>query len=591
MGRKEILAGAILILMASLPLVSGLGSLTAGDWEDNRNFWHFEEYLKDTYSTYGDRGLPELELTDRISLSIEDKNGEGLPNPHVIVMDPSGDDPILDTYGCYDGYFRFFPTVDCSGDVHSRYRVIVSPSERFDLRKEIILDLENLGPDRTVTVRFEDYEYQCPDALDIAFVVDTTGSMSDELEYLKNEFGSIVQDVRESFDVSKMRFALVVYRDLGDDFVTRSFPFTDSMEKMQSTLDDQRADGGGDTEEAVELGLREGVNLDWGTGNTARMMIWVADASPHEENYHATFQEVLRARNRGIHVYPLASSGIDDITEFFMRCSSVLSHGRYLFLTDDSGIGNPHAEPHIPAYVVTRLGDLMFRLVESELRGKWIEPEESTVIRRVGIIENGTAVPPTPPDQEGAEPSNSSMDEETYPVDDITEKEIDPSADNSTDNSTDPHGDPPLEGEVDHDDPDPTEEDDDGTGVGSTYEADHSHDSGTEICGAPPSSYDGYPSDPSWSAEDSITDMDGMVDHWEVSYYRDTDGPRAASWDDHEDVMPSHPAPCFASDKDALFPWTLIITLGSIGAVVVISSITGGLIYRRRRGFVIYLEE
>jgi hypothetical protein len=86
----------------------------------------------------------------------------------------------------------------------------------------------------------------------------------------------------------------------------------------------------------------------------------------------------------GVHVYPIASSGIDDATEYQMRATAQLTGGRYLFLTDDSGIGNSHAEPHIPCYAVSRLDHAVVRMVETELQGQRAPLRNDQVIRRVG---------------------------------------------------------------------------------------------------------------------------------------------------------------------------------------------------------------
>jgi hypothetical protein len=61
-----------------------------------------------------------------------------------------------------------------------------------------------------------------------------------------------------------------------------------------------------------------------------------------------------------------------------------MTGGRYLFLTNDSGIGNDHAEPHIPCYSVTRLDSAIVRMIQVELTGRHVEPEAGEVVRSVG---------------------------------------------------------------------------------------------------------------------------------------------------------------------------------------------------------------
>ena len=60
-----------------------------------------------------------------------------------------------------------------------------------------------------------DAEAERPQRLDLALVIDTTGSMGDELEYLKTEIDSIVARLRETFPNVDQRYALIVYRDRG----------------------------------------------------------------------------------------------------------------------------------------------------------------------------------------------------------------------------------------------------------------------------------------------------------------------------------------------------------------------------------------
>ena len=76
-------------------------------------------------------------------------------------------------------------------------------------------------------------------------MIDTTGSMGDELEYIKAEVRSIARAVHNRFPQVDQRFALVVYRDEGDEYVTRRFDFA-GLEEFRSDLRAQSAGGGGD---------------------------------------------------------------------------------------------------------------------------------------------------------------------------------------------------------------------------------------------------------------------------------------------------------------------------------------------------------
>ncbi len=221
--------------------------------------------------------------------------------------------------------------------------------------------------------------------LDVQLVLDTTGSMGDELSYLQSELDSIAQKVRTRFPNVTPRWSLVVYRDKGDDYVTRQFDFTSDTNKFRRDLRAQSAGGGGDTPEAVVEGLRMGLRQSWRTqGNVAKLAFWVADAPAHPGEGKVLADVVRGLQQKGVHVYPIASSDADEAAEYQMRSTAQLTGGRYVFLTNDSGIGNDHAEPHIPCYNVTRLDSAIVRSIETELTGRHVEPESTEVIRSVG---------------------------------------------------------------------------------------------------------------------------------------------------------------------------------------------------------------
>ena len=226
--------------------------------------------------------------------------------------------------------------------------------------------------------------------LDVAIVLDTTSSMGDEIAYLQTEFESIATTIKAKFPQTTPRFGLVVYRDHVDTYLTKAVPFTTDVDAFRASLAAQSANGGGDIPEAVPEGLTEGDGLGWRTTDeVARVMFWVADAPQHPGEEQKVNVAVNAALQKGIHVYPVAASGVDNDAELAMRQTAQITGGRYLFLTDDSGLGNSHAEPHIPCYVVTSLHGAMARMVETEMLGTRAEPVASEIIRTVGAPVDG----------------------------------------------------------------------------------------------------------------------------------------------------------------------------------------------------------
>jgi hypothetical protein len=227
-------------------------------------------------------------------------------------------------------------------------------------------------------------------AFDATIVLDTTGSMRDELSYLTTEFANIWAAIGEQFPNVAQRWALVVYRDTpdtdpGDAYVVRSFDFTASAQTFAGTLGQQTADNGGDYPESPELGLEQLKTLTWRSDpSVAKVAFWVGDAPHHDQKAAAMKQAILDVRARGIRMYPVSASGTNDLLERTMRSAAELTSGRYLFLTDDSGVGDPHKAPEIPCYTVTKLKSALVRAVAMELSGTYSPPDPADVIRAVG---------------------------------------------------------------------------------------------------------------------------------------------------------------------------------------------------------------
>ncbi len=82
--------------------------------------------------------------------------------------------------------------------------------------------------------------------LDVAFIVDATGSMADEINFLKADLESIINEVSSKSNTSGLRTSAVFYRDEGDDYVTRVSDFSASVKTTTDFISRQSANGGGD---------------------------------------------------------------------------------------------------------------------------------------------------------------------------------------------------------------------------------------------------------------------------------------------------------------------------------------------------------
>lgn len=207
--------------------------------------------------------------------------------------------------------------------------------------------------------------------VDILFMIDATGSMGDEIEYLKVELEDVMTRVKKEQTGVNLKLSCNVYRDHGDDYVVRSFPFTTDVKKAVSDLSSQYAGGGGDYEEAVEEGLANAIHKHkWSTEARTRLLFLVLDAPPHRTavNLKKIQKATKEAAKLGIRIIPIASSGVNKDTEFLMRFLSMTTEGKYVFLTDHSGIGNSHIEPTIGSYKVEFLNELLVDLINKYVK-------------------------------------------------------------------------------------------------------------------------------------------------------------------------------------------------------------------------------
>lgn len=155
--------------------------------------------------------------------------------------------------------------------------------------------------------------------LDVAFVLDTTGSMGAYIEEAQARIRAISDELAEGDPRPDVRFALVEFRDRNDAFVTRVHPFSGDLSVMRGYLDGASASGGGDHPEAVLEGTKAAIDdLAWTplTGDTraVRLLFLVGDAPPQHYGPTLTEDTVARAaRDKGIVIHSIVcGSGVGD---------------------------------------------------------------------------------------------------------------------------------------------------------------------------------------------------------------------------------------------------------------------------------------
>ena len=72
--------------------------------------------------------------------------------------------------------------------------------------------------------------------VEVAFVLDTTGSMGGLIEGAKRKIWSIASAIVDSNPDADIRMGLVAYRDIGDDYVTRKIELTTDIQDLYASL-------------------------------------------------------------------------------------------------------------------------------------------------------------------------------------------------------------------------------------------------------------------------------------------------------------------------------------------------------------------
>jgi uncharacterized protein YegL len=183
----------------------------------------------------------------------------------------------------------------------------------------------------------DQYNPQKAARIDACFLLDSTGSMSDEIQVVKDKIWEIVNEILLGDPKPDVRLSIVTYRDRGDVYVVNKIPFTKNVDQLHSDLMNIQADGGADKREDVNEGFRVAVNeLEWDNSpGISRMVFLIGDAGPHMD-YEQTVKYTETAKvatEKGIQVFLIGCSGIDtnEVDEFTQIAK--LTGGQFEFLT------------------------------------------------------------------------------------------------------------------------------------------------------------------------------------------------------------------------------------------------------------------
>ncbi len=341
--------------------------LKAGEIDDNQDFAAYLDYL----ASYQGPPATTIDVSERYRIAVRDGSQRPLVDARVRIYD--GEQQVFEGRTYASGETLFLPAIADVSDNASTLQVLVeqgNSSTETTLQRgaqewlEVVLDAPDLQPPETRN-------------LDILFLLDTTGSMEDELTRIQDTIDSIAQRIDAFEPRPNLRFALVAYRDRGDDYVTRPYDFTSEVGAFRDVLNTLHAEGGGDTPEAVNAALHDAVQEVQWADDAVRLIFLVADAPPHldyEQDYDY-IAETRQAVAQGIKIYPIAASNTDLQAEYIFRQMAQQTLARFIFLTYQPGAssGAPgESRDDLQAgqeeqYTVENLDDLIVETVRREL--------------------------------------------------------------------------------------------------------------------------------------------------------------------------------------------------------------------------------
>lgn len=175
--------------------------------------------------------------------------------------------------------------------------------------------------------------------VEVAFVLDSTGSMGDLIDGAKRKIWSIAESIAEQNPDAEISMALVTYRDKGDDYVVKTTPLSEDVQGLYGKLIRVEADGGGDTPESVNEALDRTISgLQWTGGtDTRRIVFLVGDAPPHMDYNEKRYPEILTAAAQHRIIVNAVQAGDEADTTPIWKDIAQMGNGRYLSIPQDGG--------------------------------------------------------------------------------------------------------------------------------------------------------------------------------------------------------------------------------------------------------------
>ncbi len=331
------------------------GKLTAGEVNDFAKWYFWPRVIDESHKSY----ISDWRLAPRHRYTVQLRSktdGAPIASRAVSLLDHSGNtlfQAVTDNTGKAELWYQLVSNNLCGKHAGLKIRVDDKTIDAKDWSEGL----------NTIVL---DEECNHSDVVDVVFVFDVTGSMGDELRYLQEEMKDVISRAKDATGGLNIRTGAVVYRDHGDEYITRISRLTSDIKTTQAFIDKQEANGGGDYPEAVPEALMAALNSSgWDANARARIAFLILDAPCHKDSATLALlhDQILNAAAVGVRIVPVVCSGLDKSGELLLRAMALATNGTSFFLTDDSGIGHSHLKPATDSLKVEHLNDMLVRTI------------------------------------------------------------------------------------------------------------------------------------------------------------------------------------------------------------------------------------
>lgn len=351
------------IAEAARPAPPAASGLRAGFSDDNKQFNYFIHFLdkyRDKVQHY------PLNVSERIIIKVVDSRNKSIANARIEIRANRKTLAEGKTYA--DGTFTFYPS-----EYDPKINAYTASISTGPIKRDVSIDRQG----RREIVVSMDGERQIPKniPLDILFIMDTTGSMGEEISRLKSTIEIINLNLASLSTKPRIRFGMVLYKDRGDEYVTQVVPLTGDLEKFRSELDRVGASGGGDEPEDLQSALKDAIKKTAWNSDGVRLAYIITDAPPHlDYGQDYTYITAMKdAKKAGIKIFSVGTGGLNLMGEYILRQISQYTSAAYIFLTygekgESEGGREGSVSHHTGANFQTdKLETIIIRLAKEEL--------------------------------------------------------------------------------------------------------------------------------------------------------------------------------------------------------------------------------